>query len=126
MFLELLIIGMGKYALTLALIIGLGEFLPFIGMFAFLICAIPIALGMGFAMFIKLLIAFLLIQFLENNVIFPLIMGKSLGLSPIVMILVVIIGFDFFGFIGAFMAIPVTTAITIFISDYTKSMAEKK
>lgn len=125
-FIGLLIIGMGKYALTLALIFGLGEFIPYVGPVIFLAFSFPIALGMGLIVVIKLVILYAILQFVDGNIFVPAVMHKVVGLSPIVVLLVLIIGFQFLGIIGAIIAVPVTTVATIFLSDYMKSVAEKK
>jgi predicted PurR-regulated permease PerM len=55
-----------------------------------------------------------------------MVMNKAVGLSPIVVLLVLIIGFQFLGIIGAMIAVPVTTSLAIFLQDYTKAMQNKK
>lgn len=125
-FVGLIIIGMKDYALTLALVFGIGEFVPYIGPLIFLIFSFPIALGMGFIVLVKLLILYLVLQFVDGNIIVPAIMKKAVGLSPIVVLMVLIIGFKFLGVIGAVIAVPVTTAAAIFLSDYMQSVAQKK
>jgi len=124
-FIGLLIIGMSKYALTLALIMAVGEFIPYIGPLIFLSFALPIAFGTSITVVLKLIIFYSILQFVEGNIFVPSVMKKAVGLSPIVVLLVLIIGFQFFGVIGAIIAVPVTTAIAIFIKDYTQSVAKK-
>jgi predicted PurR-regulated permease PerM len=53
----------------------------------------------------------LLLQLLENNLLAPRILGGSIGLSPIVTILALIIGSDLFGIAGAFFAAPMAGLI---------------
>ena len=125
-FVGLLIVGMGEYALTLALVMAIGEFIPYIGPVIFLAFALPVAFGLGLTVVAKLLVFYAILQFVEGNIFVPAVMNKAVGLSPIVVLLVLIIGWQFLGIIGAIIAVPVTTAIAIFVSDYTKSMAKKK
>lgn len=125
-FIGLLIVGMGEYAVTLALVMAIGEFIPYIGPIIFLSFALPVAFGFGFTVVIKLLIFYAILQFVEGNIFVPAVMNKAVGLSPIVVLLVLLIGWQFLGVIGAIIAVPVTTAIAIFVSDYTKSMENKK
>ena len=124
-FIGLIIIGMGDYALTLALVMAIGEFIPYVGPLIFLLFALPVAFGISFAVVVKLLIFYVVLQFVEGNVFVPVVMKKAVGLSPIVVLLVLIIGWQFLGIIGAIIAVPVTTAVVIFLSDYMKSMAKK-
>jgi len=124
-FIGLLLIGMKQYALTLALIMAIGEFIPYVGPLLFLLFALPIAFGMSFSVVVKLVIFYGILQFVEGNVFVPAVMKKAVGLSPIVVLLVLLIGFQFLGILGAIIAVPVTTAIAIFIKDYTKSIAKR-
>ncbi|MBT4936424.1 AI-2E family transporter, partial [Candidatus Peregrinibacteria bacterium] len=124
-FIGLIIIGMGEYALTLALIMAIGEFIPYIGPMIFLLFALPVAFGISLAVIIKLLVFYAILQFVEGNIFVPAVMNKAVGLSPIVVLLVLIIGWQFLGIIGAIIAVPVTTAAAIFLSDYMKSIAKK-
>ena len=124
-FIGLLIIGMGEYALTLAMIMAIGEFIPYIGPMIFLMFALPVAFGISFTVILKLLVFYGILQFIEGNIFVPAVMKKAVGLSPIVVLLVLIIGWQFLGILGAIIAVPVTTAAAIFLSDYMKSIAKK-
>lgn len=124
-FLGLLIIGMEKYALTLALIMGIGEFIPYIGPLIFLIFSLPIAFGMSLVTVLKLVIFYVIIQTIEGNILVPAVMNRIVGLSPIIVIMVLIIGWHFLGIIGAIIAVPVTTAVAMFVRDYIKLIREK-
>lgn len=105
------------YALALAVIAGLLEVVPTMGP---IISAVPAAI-VGFAIsptigFATIGLA-ILIQQLENQVIVPKVMEKAVGQSPIVTIVVLLIGAKLFGVIGALLAVPVTI-IVIEIYNY--------
>jgi predicted PurR-regulated permease PerM len=53
----------------------------------------------------------------ENNILVPKIMQKAVGLNPIVSIAVLLIGFKLAGIVGAILAIPVATAVGVFVKD---------
>ena len=59
-------------------------------------------------------------QILEGNVLIPVIMRRAVGLSPVIIIIAMLIGFQFLGILGVIIALPVATVISIFIEDYTK------
>lgn len=124
-FIGLIIVGMGEYALTLAFVMAIGEFIPYVGPLIFLAFALPIALGKGLAVTIYFLIFHAILQFVEGNVFIPAVMNKAVGLSPIVVLLVLIIGFQFLGVVGAIIAVPLTTVLAIFVTDYTRAMSTK-
>lgn len=57
---------------------------------------------------------FVVIQFLESNVISPKIVGEQVGLHPMVMITAVIVGGTLFGFLGVLLAVPATAVAAVF------------
>ncbi len=124
-FVSLIAIGMEKYALTLALIMGIGEMIPYIGPLIFLAFSLPIAFGISWIVVLKLLIFYVVIQTVEGNILVPTVMKRVVGLSPIIVMMVLIIGWHFLGIIGAIIAVPVTTAVAMFVRDYIKMIKEK-
>jgi predicted PurR-regulated permease PerM len=124
-FIGLNLIGMGEYALTLALIMGVGELIPYIGPLIFLVFSLPIAFTISLIMVVKLIIFYVIIQGAEGNILLPAVMKRVVGLSPIIVIIVLLIGWQFLGIIGAVIAVPVTTAVAMFVRDYMKAIKNK-
>lgn len=106
------------YALTLALFAGIMAIIPYMGPLLGAIPAILIAFTISpwTALFVAILY-FVIIQFLESNVITPLIMKRAVGLNPVTIIVVLLIGGKLYGILGILLAIPVTTAMKIFVKD---------
>lgn len=120
-FVGLTILGV-KNALVLALFAGIMEFIPYIGS---TIGAIP-AVFFGFAEATWLGIAvigfYILVQQLENNLLVPKIMQKSVGLNPLVIIIVMLIGAKVAGIVGVLMAVPAVLIFqTIFHAVYDET-----
>lgn len=115
-YIGLLILGV-KYALVLALIAGLTEFVPYLGPILASIPAIFLAFTQTptLALFVALL--YYVIQLTENNIIVPKLMQKVVGLNPIISIAVLLIGFQIGGVVGAILSIPVATAVSVFLQD---------
>jgi predicted PurR-regulated permease PerM len=63
---------------------------------------------------------YFIVQQLENNVLVPIIMKHAVGLNPVVIIIVMLIGAQFFGLLGVILAIPVATSLAIFVQDYAR------
>ena len=108
------------YALVLAIFAGLMEIVPYVGP---IISAIPgIILGFTISPLTGFLTIFMyiLVQQFENHVITPQIMKKAVGLNPIAVILAIFVGAKLAGILGAILAIPVATAVSIFVSDIFK------
>jgi len=112
------------YALTLAFIAGLAEFVPYLGpLFSFSVSA-PLAFGQGIDIGLAVVIFFAVLQAIEGNILVPFVMNKAVGVSPLVTILAMLIGFEFLGILGAIMAVPLASILSIFLFDIRK--VEKK
>jgi predicted PurR-regulated permease PerM len=59
-----------------------------------------------------------LIQQLENYVLVPKIMEKSIGVAPIITLIALAIGFKVAGVVGAIIAVPATIALQVLASEY--------
>lgn len=120
-FLALKILRM-PYALTLSVLAGFTEFIPYIGPLIAAVPAILIGVTQGGILWGLILAAvYYIIQWCENNLLVPLIMNRAVGLSPIVIIFAMLIAVSFSDIIhpilGILIAVPVTTVISIFLSD---------
>jgi predicted PurR-regulated permease PerM len=113
------------YALILAIIGGLLEIIPYIGP---LIAAVP-AVILGFLVSpltgFLVIAAYIVIQQAEGHIITPQIMKKAVGLNPIVVILVLLIGAKIGGALGAILSVPITTAISVFVDDLVEKNSNK-
>ena len=100
------------YALPLGILAGTLEIVPNIGP---IIAAIPaIILAMiygGWQMTLWTTLFSIMIQQLENILIVPTVMRNAANVSPIISILLIIAGYNFFGVIGALLAVPIYIAI---------------
>jgi len=125
-FLGLKILGV-KYALVLALIAGLTEFVPYLGPILAAIPAIFLAFIQAPMLALFVAVLYYIIQLVENNIIVPKLMQKVVGLNPVVSIAVLLIGFKIAGIMGAVLSIPVATAVSVFIRDiFEKRVAERE
>jgi len=119
-YLGLMILGV-KNALVLAVFAAAFEIIP---MFGPIIAAIPAILA-GFAdggvtTAVTVLCLFIIIQQFENHLIYPLVVKKVVGLSPILVILALIIGAKLAGFLGIILSAPLTAVLMEFIDDVQK------
>ncbi len=105
-YIGLLLLGI-KFALPLAIIAGLFEIVPNIGPIISAIPAMLIAFSISPIMALSVVILYIVIHQLENNLIVPLVMKKSVGLSPIITIFSLLVGGKLAGIAGAVLAIPV-------------------
>lgn len=109
-----------KYALTLALLAGLLEIIPTVGPIIATLAAVFVAFSSGAAIWkvILLVVLFILVQQLEGHILVPKIMQKTVGLSPIIVIVAILIGAKLLGVGGAMLAVPVAAGVQVFIAEF--------
>ena len=108
-----------KYAPLLGFFIGLFNMIPFVGaIIAVGISAIITLITGGLSQAIWMLIVTIILQQIDANIINPKIVGKSLKISPILVLFAVTIGGAYFGILGMFLAVPVIAIIKILIEDF--------
>lgn len=107
--------------LTLSLIAWMMEFVPYIWPFIALIPAIAIWLGLWLKATILIFILYIIIQQVENNVLVPYIMWKSLSLSPFSVLIWMTIWWSLFWILWIIIAVPFVAVLQIFVIDYLKN-----
>ncbi|MEJ7833008.1 MAG: AI-2E family transporter [Nocardioides sp.] len=113
----LFVVGLGEYAVALAFVVALLDVIPMIGatIGAVLVTAI------GFATDVKIGIAcaifYLIYQQLENYVIYPRVMSKSVDVPGAVTVIAALVGAALLGVVGALLAIPTAAAILLILRE---------
>lgn len=107
-----------RYALVLALIAGIAEAIPFVGPFIGAVPAVFLAFLESPLKGMFVVILYIVIQQLENNIIVPKVMQKAVGLNPIVVMVAILLGAKLAGVLGALLAIPVATAVMVAARDW--------
>lgn len=100
----------GQFTLALALIAGVLEWFPIIGPILAAVPALLVAMTISPAATIAILIVYIGIQQLENNILVPKVMGDAVDLHPAVLILALVVGGALFGIGGAILAAPTVAA----------------
>lgn len=108
------------WIISLALISWFMEFIPFVWTFVSIFLALSISLWVWLNWFIGVLIVYLIIQQIEWNFLVPFIMGRTLSLSPFVVLISMIIGWALFWIIWVLFTIPVISIIKVFLKPYIK------
>lgn len=106
-----------SYAGALALIGGLLEIIPYFGPIGASVPAIILGFLKSPVIGLVVIIAYLLINLIENHFLVPKIMNKAVGLNPVLIILSLLIGVRLGGVIGLFLAVPLAGAINVFVLD---------
>lgn len=107
-----------KYALALGVLAGVTRAIPIIGPIISGIAIVAYALLTSPLLAIYLLIFFCLLQLVESKVLLPLLIGERMRMHPAVIIIVLLIGAEFFGILGMFLAAPVAAAARELVRFY--------
>jgi predicted PurR-regulated permease PerM len=113
------LLGLGvPYAVALGLIVGLLDLIPLAG--ATIAAVIVSAVGFlhSTTAGIVLVVFFILYQQFENHVLQPLVYGRTVSLSPLIVLIAVLMGAELAGVIGALGAIPVAGSIQVIVVDW--------
>ena len=100
-------------AMVLGLIAGILEVVPFMGPILSAVPAILLALGKGGMTPLWVLIAYIVIQAVENNILLPFIMARGMKLHPLAVIFSMLLCVAAFGVLGVLVAAPLVAIVGI-------------
>jgi predicted PurR-regulated permease PerM len=110
------IIGV-PFALLLGLLSGLLAFVPFVGPLISVIPPVLLALVDDPIKALWVLAAYGVVQFIEGNIVQPVVMSRAVSLHPAVIVFAILIMGTLFGFVGVFFAIPLVAALHVLVSE---------
>jgi predicted PurR-regulated permease PerM len=113
----LLLLGM-PLAAVLALLIGLFEFIPYIGPILGAVPMLLIASGQGFEMVLWVVGLYILVQLIEGYLLTPLIQSRAVSLPPAVVITSQLVFGAMFGVLGLALATPLAAAASVPLRRY--------
>jgi len=107
-----------NYASLLALAVGLSVLIPYIGA---AVVTLPVALVGYFqwgldSHFMWLMISYMILQFLDGNILVPVLFSDAVNLHPIAIIVAILVFGGLWGFLGVFFAIPLATLVKALIN----------
>jgi predicted PurR-regulated permease PerM len=108
-----LLVGVGMqvigvpYALLLGVLAFVLEFIPVLGTLVSGAICVLLALTQGWVIALIVLVYFVVVHVIEGDVVGPRIVGKAIGLHPVVSLAALIAGAELFGITGALFASPV-------------------
>lgn len=114
-----------NYAALLGLLVGLSVVIPYLG--AAVVTVPVVAVGYfqwGWSgEFLTLFIAYLVIQFLDGNVLVPVLFSEAVNLHPVAIILAVLLFGGIWGLWGVFFAIPLATLVKALYNAWPRTQA---
>ncbi len=114
------------YALPISVLIMLTALIPIFGAFIGCIVGTVMILVTNPVQAIGFVVLFLVLQQLEGNLIYPHVVGNSVGLPSIWVFVAVLIGGKMFGVVGMLVFIPICSVIYVLFRDEVKKRLRKK
>ena len=114
------------YVPLVSVLVAVTAFIPVVGAWigcalgAFLILVDDVTLAVGFV------VMFVILQQIENNMIYPRVVGTSIGLSGMWVLLAVAVGGKLMGVAGMFLMIPAASVLYTILSEYTRLRLVKR
>ncbi len=113
----LFIVGLGSYALALAMVVALLDVIPMIGatIGAVIVCAIAFATDIKTG--VIAVIFYIAYQQIENYVIYPKVMSRSVEIPGALTVVAALVGGTLLGVVGALLAIPTAASILLLVRE---------
>lgn len=106
------------YALTLGVWAGATEIIPYVGPILGAIPGVILAFSKSPLLGVLALAFYVIVQQIEGNVLVPKVMQKTVGLSPVIIIIALLIGAKLDGLLGIVLSIPAAAAIGVLFSEW--------
>lgn len=105
------------YAGLIAVLTGICAFIPYVG--SFIACSVGTLLTLlsNPAQALLCIVVYLVVQFVENQFIYPNVVGNSVGLPPLFTLLAVMLGGKLFGIIGMIFFIPLMAVVYALVRE---------
>jgi len=113
------IIGL-RYGVTLAVVAGVLNLVPYLGSFLAMLPALILGLIAGPVMLLKVIVVFIVEQTIEGRFVSPLILGSQLSIHPITILFVLLTSGSMFGIWGVLLGIPVYASAKVVIAAIFK------
>src|SRR3989344_588748 len=120
-------VGLSLIGIKFALILGIAamilELVPIVGPVLSAIPAILLAFTQGPSLGLWVILFYVAVQQLENHILVPLILGKTLGLNPVIVIVAILIGAKLAGILGMILSVPVAVILGEIIEGIAQQRA---
>lgn len=117
-FIGLLVLGIDS-ALLLSILAAILEIIPYVGPIAVGVVTFLVALPQSTTLAFLAIILFFLIHQLENHVLVPLIVGKAVGIDPVMVVIAILAGSQLAGLVGAVIAVPAAIIVQELVDDWS-------
>lgn len=108
------------YRLFISLILGLCAAVPILGPFIGIIITTIIMIIAGYKNILLFIFIVVLMQQIEGNIIYPIVVGNSIGLSSLYIVVIVIVFSSLFGILGVIVGVPLCGVCYELICNYIR------
>lgn len=113
------------YIPLISVVIAITAFIPIVGAWVGCIIGAFLILVQSPMLAILFVAMFLVLQLIENNMIYPRVVGTSVGLSGMWVLVAVAIGGEVMGVIGMFLMIPVASVLYTLLREFTNKRLQE-
>ena len=107
------------YGSLVGVLTAICAIIPYVGALISCVVSVFLVLLVDPVLAVRCLIVYLAVQFIENQFIYPRVVGKSVGLSPLYTLIAAMIGGKLFGIIGIIFFIPLTAVVIELVKEDT-------
>jgi predicted PurR-regulated permease PerM len=116
-FIFLEIVGLGKYAVALAIVVLLTDFIPMVGSLIGIIIVSLVGFTDSLWVGVSCVIYGIIYQQFENYVVYPRVMRRAVDIPGAVTVIAALLGGALLGIVGALLAIPTAAAVLLIIRE---------
>lgn len=110
-------------ALVLGVLAGVFNLIPFFGPILVLVPTVIIAATVSWVHVIGAVAILLLINFVDGNILMPLVYSRTVALDPVTIIVAILLGLTLFGLLGALVAVPLAAFMKVVYVEEIKGRA---
>jgi predicted PurR-regulated permease PerM len=126
MFLITMLIFQFPYAFLISSLVAVAAFIPIVGAFIAAFIGILLMLVTNPIQALWFTLLFLALQQIEGNIIYPRVVGDSIGLPGIWVLFAVVVGGNIFGILGIFLGVPFVAVVYVLIRENVKKRLLEK
>ena len=126
MFFLVLTIAQMPYALLISVMIAIFAFIPLIGLVIACVIGALLILMVSPVKALIFIVIFIILQQIEGNLIYPRVVGNSVGLPPIWVLAAVMVGSSLLGIFGALFLIPFTSVVYSLVREWANKRLTKE
>ena len=116
-----------KFAIVIGILAGIGNLIPYFGpVVAYAGTSLVCLISGDFKTFVISMIALLVIQFIDGNLIGPKLLSNAIQIHPLIIIVSIIFGSALGGFLGMLLAVPVGAYLKLIFVRFIDRRLKKK